>query len=183
MFNLDSDGVFASWRKYVLTHHFQGMSIQEFHGMPELHRRALVREMYLKDPDLFYKLDPIPEAAKILETVESLGECWAILTSGSEDHFDHGRVVECKKLFFEKHFGVPGHKVIVTTNSAEKATYADKGRLLVDDYGRNCREWVLKNGTAIYTRTDEPDVDVVCRQLRTFAENPFEYSGQILCVQ
>ena len=77
MFNLDSDGVFASWRKYVLTQHFQGMSIQEFHGMPELHRRALVREMYLKDPDLFYKLDPIPEAAKILETVESLGECWA----------------------------------------------------------------------------------------------------------
>ncbi|WP_216088621.1 hypothetical protein, partial [Shigella flexneri] len=74
-------------------------------------------------------------------------------------------------------------KVIVTTNSAEKATYADKGRLLVDDYGRNCREWVLKNGTAIYTRTDEPDVEAVCRQLRTFAENPFEYSGQILCVQ
>lgn len=35
MFYLDSDGVFARWRKYVLSTHFPGMTIKEFNALPE----------------------------------------------------------------------------------------------------------------------------------------------------
>lgn len=55
-----------------------------------------------------------------------------------------------------KHFGVPADKVIVTESSGQKKAYASRGNLLVDDYGRNCREWICKvcgDGRELKNRT------------------------------
>ena len=180
MFYLDSDGVFARWRKYVLTTHFPGMTIQEFHALSELKRRGMIRSMYQADPDLFYKLEPIEGMERVLETVDRLCDSWAILTSGSEDHYDHQRVVESKQRWYLKHYGVPADKVIVTENSAAKKAYAGRGNLLVDDYGRNCREWVLQGGAAIWVRTEEPCIESICRQCESFYNDPINQSGTIL---
>lgn len=182
MFYLDSDGLFARWRTYVLSTHFPGMTIKEFNALPELRRRSLTREMYQRDPDLFYKLSPISEASAIIETLEKLCDSWAILTSGSEDHFDHQLVVESKQRWFLKHFGVPSDKVIVTENSGQKAAYASRGNLLVDDYGRNCREWVLQGGGAIWVRTEQPNIPAICSQCEAFYEDPINLSGTLLPV-
>ncbi|QVW55224.1 hypothetical protein pEaSNUABM29_00184 [Erwinia phage pEa_SNUABM_29] len=180
MFYLDSDGVFARWRKYVLSTHFPGMTIKQFNAIPELRRRSLTREMYQRDPDLFYKLEPIEGVQRILETVDRLCDSWAILTSGSEDHYDHQLVVDSKQRWFLKHFGVPADKVIVTENSGQKASYASRGNLLVDDYGRNCREWILQGGGAIWSRTEEPKIEAICLQCEAFYNDPISHSGTLL---
>ena len=183
MIHLDSDGVFAAWVSYVLPKYFPTMSRQEFNALPELRRRGLMRDMYQREPNLFYNLPALTEMSAVLEALDRLGVPWCILTSGSEDHFDHELVVECKQLWFDKHFGVPADKVIVTETSGQKKDYAGRGRLLVDDFGRNCREWALQDGTALWVRTDKPNVPDLIRHLSNFVDAPNKAGGSILQIQ
>lgn len=180
MLNLDSDGLFALWQSYVLPKYFPSMSRQEFNHLPELRRRSALREMYQREPNLFYNLTPNLEMIAVIEEAERLCIDWNILTSGAEDHFDHDLVVECKHRWFDKHFGIPADKVIVTESSAQKKDYAGRGRLLVDDYGRNCREWALAGGTAFWTRSEKPNPPVLIRHISRFVEAPLDESGCIL---
>lgn len=183
MIYLDSDGVFAGWRLYALPKYFPTMTSHEFNKLPDLKRRGLMRDMYQQEPNLFYNLPPNNAMIQVLEFIEK--EClpWSILTSGSEDHYDHDLVVDCKERWFDKHFGVPADKIIVTENSGAKAVYAGRGKLLVDDFGRNCREWALKGGTAYWVHTDEPNVRDLIRHIGAFAEDPNMLCGSILQIQ
>lgn len=180
MLYLDSDGLFAHWRSYVLSKYFPHLCAQEFNQLPELRRRSMMREMYRREPNLFYNLPPNLEMVAVVEEAERLCIPWCILTSGAEDHFDHALVVESKQLWFDKHFGIPASKVTVTESSAQKKNFAGRGRLLVDDYGRNCREWALGGGTAFWTRSEKPNPQVLVRHIGRFADAPYEDSGCIL---
>lgn len=183
MIYLDSDGVFAGWREYVFTHHIRNMGPEEFNKLPELRRRSLLRDIYQKDPDLFYKLKPITGTEKILEAVERTCEDWAILTSSAEDHFDFGRVVECKHLWYAKHFGISADKVIVTESSAAKKEFAGRGHLLVDDFRRNCNEWAIAGGLAIWTLTDKPNIDGIIQQVQSYQNDSTVYNGHFISVR
>lgn len=183
MVNLDSDGLFAVWSGYVVPKYFPTMTLKEFNAIPEIRRRALIRDVYQKEPNLFYNLPALPEMAKVLTALDRLGADWCILTSGAEDHFDHELVVESKQRWFDKHFGVPADKVIVTETSGQKKDYAGRGRLLVDDFGRNCREWALAGGTAFWVRTEKPNTRDLIRHITNFVEMPHESCGSILQIQ
>lgn len=184
MIYLDSDGVFADWRGYVSEHHLRDMSFEDFNRLPEERRRAMMRKIYQNDPNLFYNLKPIAGTERILEAVEKTGECWAILTSGSEDHPDHELVTKSKELFFEKHFGLPKDRIIVTASSKEKQQYSGKGKLLIDDYRRNCNEWVLYGGSAIWTKTGEPNIPRIITHIEDmWSEANQYYDGSIVLCQ
>lgn len=183
MVQLDSDGVFAVWSGYVVPKYFPTMTLKEFNAIPELKRRALVREVYQKEPNLFYNLPALPQMTVVLEALEKMCVPWGILTSGAEDHFDHELVVESKVRWFDKHFGVPADKIIVTETSGQKKDHAGRGKLLVDDFGRNCREWALAGGTAFWVRTEKPNTRDLIRHIGEFVENPRENPGSILQIQ
>ncbi|ANZ48833.1 hypothetical protein BIZ83_gp020 [Erwinia phage vB_EamM_ChrisDB] len=183
MVHLDSDGVFAVWSGYVVPKYFPTMTLREFNAIPEIKRRALVREIYQKEPNLFYNLPALKEMGVVLDALEKAGTPWCILTSGAEDHFDHELVVESKQLWFDKHFGVPADRIIVTETSGQKKDYAGRGLLLVDDFGRNCREWALAGGTAFWVRTEKPNTRDLIRHIGCFVETPHDSAGSILQIQ
>ncbi|QXO09703.1 hypothetical protein pEaSNUABM11_00279 [Erwinia phage pEa_SNUABM_11] len=183
MLSLDSDGVFAGWRKYVFSKHILTMSPEEFNKLPEIRRRGILRDIYLKDPDLFYNLEPIAGTERILEAADTCSDGWGILTSSSEDHQDYNHVVECKHAWFKKHFDVPATRITVVENSAAKQQYAGRGHLLVDDFRRNCNQWALAGGFALWTKTDAPSVDAIVEQLRNYQEDPNLNSGMLLLLQ
>ncbi len=70
-------------------------------------------------------------------------------------------------------FDVPREKVVVCPFSSTKSLYAESGRVLVDDFRRNCEEWVAKGGTAILVKPGEPDVPRIIALLTQIAENQF----------
>lgn len=183
MISLDSDGLFAAWRKYVFTKHLTTMVPEVFNKLPESRRRFLMREMYQKDPDLFYKLEPIPGTEKILEAAMTCTDGWQILTSAADDHPDFNHVVECKHEWFKKHFAVPAARITVVENSAAKKQYAGRGDMLVDDYRRNCREWSDNGGFAVWTLTDRPDIDAIVSIIGNYQEDATVTGGLLLSLQ
>lgn len=180
MISLDSDGVFAAWRKYVFTKHLTTMAPEVFNKLPESRRRFLMREMYQKDPDLFYKLEPIPGTEKILEAAMTCTDGWQILTSAADDHPEYNHVVECKHEWFKKHFAVPAARITVVENSAAKKQYAGRGDMLVDDYRRNCNEWSVNGGFAVWTLTDRPDIDGIVSIISNYQEDASLGTGLLL---
>lgn len=180
MFYLDSDGLFARFMPYVQKHHLGGMSRKDFNKLDPAVQKRHLSTIYRKDPEIFFKLEPNPQMAEVLLAVERTGLPWAILTAGAEDHPDHDVVVRTKKLWFEKLFGVPRDKVIVTRNRIEKKTFAQSGVMLVDDHGVNCREWVLAGGSAVKVEGDDPDIFKICRCIEVFADDPTLFDGVVL---
>ena len=173
MIFFDSDGVFADWAGYVLPTHFpDAASIDELNEGNDV-ISARMRQMYMKDPDLFYKLSPIPGVESLIEFVDGQNLPWSILTAVGKHHFSFPHAKLCKERWFDRHFDVPREKVVVCPFSSTKAIYADAGRVLVDDFRRNCEEWVAKGGTAILVKPGAPDVPRVLDLLARIAENQF----------
>ena len=173
MIFFDSDGVFADWAGYVLPTHFPDVaSVDELNeGNAEISVR--MRQMYMKDPDLFYHLTPIDGVVKLVEFVEDYDLPWSILTAVGKHHFSFPHAKVCKERWFDRHFDVPREKVVVCPFSSTKSLYAESGRVLVDDFRRNCEEWVAKGGTAILVKPGEPDVPRIIALLTQIAENQF----------
>lgn len=183
MIYLDSDGVFAGWRSHVMPKYFPELTVKQFNALPDLKRRGMLRDIYQREPKLFYNLKPVEGMGAVLDAVDRMGVPWAILTSGAEDHYDHQLVVDCKQRWYDKHFGVPADKVIVTENSGQKKEYAGEGELLVDDFGRNCREWALKGGAALWVHTESPNARDICRHIQNFVDDPVAHNGSILQIR
>lgn len=54
-----------------------------------------------------------------------------------------------KEIWCFRNLGIPSDLVYCSWESAEKRLYASPKALLIDDYDRNCREWVEAGGSAI----------------------------------
>lgn len=173
MIFFDSDGVFADWAGYVLPIHFP--DVASIDGLNEGNERIAVRmrQMYMKDPDLFYRLTPIAGTERLIEYVNGQNIPWFILTAVGKHHFSFPHAKVTKKRWFARHFGVDEEKVVVCPFSSTKVLYAEPGRVLVDDYRRNCEEWVAKGGTAILVKAGEPDVPKIITLLTQITENQF----------
>lgn len=151
MINIDADGLLVNWRGYVIPTHFPDMSIEEFNALEDTYRSALLREVYEKDPQLFYKLEPLPGAAEFMQFVMGLGEPWRILTSAGTDHPDFDIAAESKIQNLKKHFGIPREQVTVCESSETKRDYVEnKDDMLVDDFHRNVQQWREAGGVGIH---------------------------------
>ncbi|MGL5397206.1 MAG: 5' nucleotidase, NT5C type [Shewanella sp.] len=180
MIYLDSDGLFAGYMPRLLSRYCGGLTKQEFNALPREKQTEIMRKAYREEPDFFYSLTPYLEMKEVLLSVERTGLPWAILTAGAQEHPDHEIVVQTKKLWFEVHFGVPRDKVIVTRNSKEKKQYAGLGKMLIDDYSDNCRDWAEHGGTAVKVEGDNPDVCKIIRCIELFAADAITLRSVIL---
>lgn len=168
MIYVDSDGVFADWRWYMEKHHLNGLTVPEFNALNPCRRSTILQEVYRKDPDLFEKLPRIPDMDIVVEYLTRSGEPWGILTSAGEDHPDFEYAAMSKRRWFLKHYGIPEHQVTVTESSASKAELAGPDTLLIDDFGRNCRQWADAGGKAIWVRTGKPDPHAIIEAIDDF---------------
>lgn len=151
MINIDADGFLVDWRGYVIPTHFPDMTIDEFNSLESTYRSALLKEVYEKDPQLFYKLEPLPGAVEFMQTIMNLGEPWRILTSAGTDHPDFDVAAESKILNLKKHFGISREYVTVCESSESKRLYVEnKDDILIDDFRRNIEQWRLAGGIGIH---------------------------------
>lgn len=179
----DSDGLFADWQSYILTHHLPEYEhIDALNAVPAEERSALFQEIYRNDPELFYHLTPILEAKRLIDTVVELGIPWMILTGGTMDHPDYDQLRRSKERFFMRHFGIPRHRIVVTQDSYDKQRYAVRGSLLIDDFGRNCREWAAAGGMAVLCKSNAPDIDAIIKIIKSCHEQAFDISPDIVSV-
>lgn len=142
MINIDADGFLVDWQGYVIEHHFPELTIEELNQMDSDVRHHLLREMYNNDPQLFYKLEPMPGAREFMQFIMDLGEPWRVLTSAGSDHPDFKLAEESKRQNLKKHFGIPRENIIVCPESSSKSLYAEhKDDILIDDYFLNIEQW------------------------------------------
>lgn len=182
MIYLDSDGLLAGWCTYVFNKHLPHMTREELNTMCLVRRKSILSDMYRREPNLFANLSPLKGAKEFIEWLSTTGEPFAILTSSATDHHDFDIVKESKIFFFEKHFGLSADKVIVVESSYDKAKYAENGAMLVDDFGRNCQEWLLGGGCAIQVATDKPDFDQLKDAISLYLEDQLSLDDNIIFV-
>lgn len=182
MIHLDCDGVIADWRLYMETHHFKDFTVAQFNAMDPCRRSTILQEVYRKDKDLFAKLPTIPKIGRLIYHLNRTGEPWGILTSAGEDHPDYNHAAECKKQWLFNRFSIPRQNIIVTESSSQKAQYADADSLLIDDFGRNCREWQAAGGKAIWVHTGAPDVDAIIDAVDDFIHDRAMFTESLISV-
>lgn len=167
-FMLDLDGLGSDWQGYVLNTHFPHLTIDELNKAAN--RSVLLREMYTKDPHVFYKLPVIDKYKRIIDALNASGAEWKILTSAGTDHPDYELVVSDKLRYVKEHFGVGPEKVIITRSSFEKAQYAAPNVVLFDDFFRNCEEWSENGGIGVHVETTDYDADELIDTILAFTE-------------
>lgn len=145
---LDSDEVLMGWWPYVKENHLPSWSKAKLNAMSEHERQNLFDRIYADDPNLFANLKPYRNAPEFVIHLRELGVNVHVLTAAGSNHPDYKMVKADKEESLHEAFGFYGN-VIVTQESKDKAGYSGPGKVLVDDYLRNCREWSLKGGTAI----------------------------------
>ncbi|ANZ50420.1 hypothetical protein PHOBOS_230 [Erwinia phage vB_EamM_Phobos] len=182
MIQLDSDGVLADWRWYMEKHHFKGFTVPEFNAMDPCRRSSILQEIYRKDPDLFEKLPRIREMGRVIQYLNRSGEPWGVITSAGEDHPDFEYAAVSKKNWLLKNFDIEPHRVIVTESSSDKAQHAGPDTLLIDDFGRNCREWCAAGGKAIWVHTGKPDVDAILQAIEDFINGKALFQEPLISV-
>lgn len=154
---IDLDGLGANWVDYVLKYHFPFKDIDVLNQHPD--RLLLTRDMYRKDPNLFYKLEPIKQFGKLLKWLTDRNVPWNILTAAESCHECYETVVNDKLRFLKEKFDVSPEKVIVTKTSSDKVNYSGVGKGLIDDFERNCREWEASGGIAWHVEANVYCVD------------------------
>lgn len=167
---LDLDGVGSNWEKYVLTNHFPGKTIDYINDMDEKERADAFAKMYQKDPNLFYKLEPHAPYQVLLDEIAKLPCKRRILTACGTDHPSYDVVKYDKERYLSEHFNVPPREVIVCRASADKQHYASPRGILVDDFHRNCKEWVEGGGRAVQVKACDYDPLQVIAKIKTLLD-------------
>lgn len=150
---IDTDGVAANWVKYVLDNHFTTMTdIEELNKHKQ--RVKLLKQVYKKDPYLFYNLEPMQRFHEILRFIRGCKIPFKILTAVGKEHHDFKQASLDKRHWWADHFEVPHDDVIIVKDSPNKVKYA-KGAVLIDDWHMNRKQWIDAGGIAAIDVLDE----------------------------
>lgn len=150
MILFDADGLSANFHKRLEDF----IPWEDFSGLTKEDQSHLLREVYRINPNFFYELEPNLQFFDLIEWAERSGEQWGILTAIGDDHHDDELVKEHKYLWHEKHFNIPRDKITIVPNSEAKAKFAEVGYILVDDYGKNCEDFISNGGMAIKVKAN-----------------------------
>lgn len=153
---IDMDGVVADWISYMLRYHFHWLTIEELNKHPD--RDRMISDVYRDDPCIFLKLSPLPGALDLVRgCIDLVGEenvGW--LTATGTWHKDRSMVATHKREWIAKHIDAhlgtsTATRATVVLNSSDKPTAVDniEGTILVDDYQRNCKQWMGAGGMAV----------------------------------
>lgn len=150
MLLIDSDGVLVDWEGYVIGTHFPSRTMESINKLDADVRYTTLNGMYQRDPNLFAKLKPLVGATDLIRHVKNSGVNYAVLTAAGTDHSDYEVVRKDKVRNLSALFGIPTDKIIVTRTSKHKKAYAKVGRVLVDDYIKNCQEFEDAGGRSVH---------------------------------
>lgn len=169
-FYIDLDGLGTNWQDYVLQTHFpEFKDIDELNQHPK--RAELIRSVYEREPRLFRNLPPIMKYKQLLSHLTTRRVNWMILTAAGSDHPCYHTAREDKLIYLQQHFGVDSSKVIVAPSSEDKVVYAGKGKVLIDDFGRNCREWEDEGGMSIQVEANVYCIDELIKRVDSLIED------------
>lgn len=169
-FYIDLDGLGTNWQDYVLQTHFPEFNdIEDLNQHPQ--RAELIRGVYEREPRLFRNLPPLMKYQQLLSHLTKRRVRWMILTAAGSDHPCYHTAREDKLTYIHRHFGVDSSKVIVSRASEDKYLYAGKGKVLVDDFGRNCREWEQAGGSAILVEANVYCIDELIKRVDSLIDN------------
>lgn len=135
---LDMDCVLADFIKHFNeTIHHGGLDTAHFDEY---------KEHVLKYKDWWYKMPPMSDAKHMVDKLHEMGHDLWILSAAPEWQPE---AKDQKKRWIRKHFPKINPKQIIVTTRADKKNYAPGGQILIDDYGRNIREWDGAGGQGI----------------------------------
>ena len=111
-------------------------------------------ERFATEKGFFYKLEPIADNVKALEYLSRYYTIY-ILSASPNAKADKDKIKWLKKYapFIKK------ENIILCRNGEKKVDFmvTDLG-ILLDDYGKNCREWCEKRGNISYKITKENSI-------------------------
>lgn len=146
MVYFDSDGVAADFidgvERYIPWAMFKRLSHDD--------QQAKLEEIYAAEPLFFFNLKPIDNFLAMVSLLESKGERWCILTAIGDAHPDPELVKRCKIEFFNVRLGIGADRIVFVPLSGDKKAYATSDDILVDDYKKNCEEFIECGGHALH---------------------------------
>lgn len=165
MLLIDSDGVLVDWEDYVVRNHFPNIGLMGINKMPQAERHLRLRSMYNRDPNLFAKLHPLQGARELVDYLKSTAINWAVLSAAGIDHPCYDTVRKDKLRNLSDLFDIPEDKIIVTRKSTDKVKYAAVGRVLVDDYIRNCESFTAGGGRCVHVTKERLSSGTVLKEV------------------
>lgn len=161
MILLDSDGLAANFQEGVSRH----IPWEQFKHLTQIEQSSVLRSIYVKEPNFFYNLNPIPQFQELIDFAERSGERWMICTSAGQDHPSYAKAAASKVAWFERHWSIPSDKIIVTASSEHKLAYASPRNILADDYPAIVEKFRDKGGRAILVEANRYDAKAVIAEL------------------
>lgn len=143
---LDMDCVLADF-----IHHFN--TTIEHGGLDRAHFDDYKKHI-LEYKDWWYKMPPMPDAHNLVEYLAKNNHDLWVLSAAPEWHPD---ATTQKKRWVNKYFPIIETPKIVITRRELKKNHA-KGNILVDDYGKNIREWKNAGGVGIHHKNTDTSI-------------------------
>ena len=95
------------------------------------------------EKDFFYNLKPIKENVEIIKNLIAKGESVRVLSDSPNDRCDYDKIKWLRKYLPELKL----KNIIIMRNGQNKHDFIKtKTGILLDDYGKNCREWEEHKG-------------------------------------
>ncbi|QJT71212.1 hypothetical protein GR11A_00175 [Vibrio phage vB_VcorM_GR11A] len=149
---LDMDGLSCDWVKAILKFYPEFKDIDQFNKHPE--KVGLVKQFYLNRPNIFARLEMIPQFEQLFEYLVGTGVELGWLTAIDPNHHNPELVKRNKTQWALENvdwkFGTDTAENMVTVDrSADKSMYAEPGVLLIDDYYKNTDAFSAAGGEAL----------------------------------
>ena len=147
---LDMDGVLADFQ--TTCSEMLGLKIwntAEGHKLYDLNKRELTAK------HMFRRLNPLPDAWKLVDYCLNSGIHTEILTAAGT--VNRTLVIKDKIDWVREHIH-PSWIVIPTFKGSQKAAFAHKKAVLIDDYQENIDSWVEAGGIGILHKTADQTI-------------------------
>ena len=143
---LDLDGVMTD---------LEGDYLRRFgHAMDEAESKAKMWSSIYSIEDYFYHLPPLDGALDFYKKIKGI-HFPIILTACPTSRYHE--VADQKKRWVKKYLGTTALVLPAHGSESKKAYIQDDGDILIDDYGKNCREWEENGGIAVQHRGTDFD--------------------------
>lgn len=153
----DMDGVLCDFGKGI--HDIDGKTtLDDLYSKPDKFMWDLIQRVGIYE---FYRdLEWLEEGKKLWNFIK--GKQPTILSSLGRENPDKKGAEKGKKEWLKNHgINIPE---IFTGQASEKQKYAKGGAILIDDYGKNIKEWTEAGGKAIHFKT----ADEAIKQLKEY---------------
>ena len=119
-------------------------------------------DRFENEKDFFFNLKPIKNNIKIIKQLIKNNDKIYIITASPNARCDNDKIHWLRKYLPE----IKKNNIIIIRCGEQKVKHMKtRHGILMDDYGKNCREWVTKHGNISCKISIEFDVQYYLKQL------------------